>query len=323
MTLSVLKAIAEAFIDDPQGTLRSMVEGIVDDVDRVLNCGPHDIGFIIGQNLNPAVAVRIVSNLADLTSNSRLLRYVENARTRCTVSASFIGGTQVLTGTGLSPIESLETGQLVATRQYQDDALQYEAITKTHQRVSESIHLISTSSGVITTTAEHPFYLHNQGWIEARDLLKGDVVATLHGTASVYSNKYQDDPTEVFNLTVDWGETYYVLPEGAGDIEQAVWVHNTCWDLADVDLPSSTGRINGRATYEVEVRYPDPDSPLTTRTVYIGLDADGNRRIYDANDHPPESPRDLLGDPPDGHEWVENPDGSQSISPTNGYDGPS
>jgi len=315
--LTVLKSIAEAFIDDPRGTLRSIVEGVVDDVDRVLNCGPHDIGFIIGQNLDPFVAVRIVSNLADIANNPRLNRYVDEThpRIRCTVSTSFIAGTQVITAAGLRPIETLVTGELVATKQTQTDPLQFEAITKTHQRIADGFHQINTSSGVINATPEHPFYLHNKGWIEAKDLLSDDVIATLHGSATVYDNQFQSESARVYNLTVDWGETYFVLPEGSADIEQALWVHNTCWDLSDVDLPASNGRINERATYDVEIEGQN-------YTVYIGLDADGNPRVYDADSHPPEHPRDLLGEAPRDHIWITHADGTSSIRRANNYTGP-
>ena len=118
------------------------------------------------------MALRIVSRLAEISGNQRLVRYVDEADPRiiCTASTSFIAGTQVLTASGLRSIESLVRGDLVATRQQQLESIQYEPIAKTHTRIADDFYLIKTSIGDIEATGEHPFYLHDQGWVRARDL---------------------------------------------------------------------------------------------------------------------------------------------------------
>jgi hypothetical protein len=41
---------------------------------------------------------------------------------------------------------------------------------------------VHVNGHVIRTTADHPFYLHGQGWTDAADLQQGDKLRTQDGT---------------------------------------------------------------------------------------------------------------------------------------------
>ena len=316
---SVILDMAQELIKNPRQFIEQIIEEVVTDVQRVLNCGPRDIGLVIGKNLDVAVAVKIVSRLADITNNNRLARYVDetNPNVRCRVRTSFEAGTLVLTATGLRPIEDLLAGELVGTRRYNNESVVYRPITATHHRIAQSIHRLVTSNGTLHVTGEHPFYLQDNGWTPANELSDEDVISSLFGNATVQDNQFINHASPVYNLTVDYGETYFVVPEGA-TVSDAIWAHNTsgrqsCWGPDDLFSPPS--RIGNTNSYEIEVNV-DTNNSVTRETVvvYVGKDADGNPRYYDLENQPPEGGRarrpDIYMDPPKGHYWVRNPNGS-------------
>jgi len=192
-----------------------------------------------------------------------------------------------------------------------------------HFRVADGTHLLTTAEGTIHVTAEHPFYLHNKGWLAAEDLMRGDVISTIYGTATIYDNQFQSEAARVYNLTVDHGKTYFVLPENSGDIADAMWVHNagrqSCWGANDLISPPR--RHGNRNLYEaeVDVTYPDGSVRRETRTVYIA----DNGRYTDFEAHPPEQRLrpDVYLEPPEGHHWVRNQDGTVTLNPNANYNG--
>ncbi|MCI8753134.1 MAG: HINT domain-containing protein [Lachnospiraceae bacterium] len=73
----------------------------------------------------------------------------------------------------------------------------------------------------IKTTAYHPVYVQEQGWVAAINLREGDTLETMEGTACITKivKKRHEEPVTVYNIAVkDW-VSYFV-----GQVR--VYVHN-------------------------------------------------------------------------------------------------
>lgn len=274
----ILKDMAIAFMENPREVLKGMIDGIVDDVDKVLNCGPADIGNIVGQNLSPVVILKIVGKLAKLTGNAKLSKYHDDLdnKIKCTASASFLAGTWVQTPAGSRPIESIALGDFLTARPEAtvDAENQSNQVTALHGRTAPNYHRLTTSLGTINATDEHPFWVIDKGWIPAKGLKVDDRLATLNGEALLFENGFQNEQARVYNFSVDVSHTYFVAAgQDGGD---ALWVHNdTCWDIGDVELEGPIKFVNEHSIYLVGKK-PDQIE------VYIGKDG----RVYQLDQHP-------------------------------------
>ncbi|BFK55941.1 hypothetical protein I2400191J7_09510 [Ruminococcus bicirculans (ex Wegman et al. 2014)] len=83
----------------------------------------------------------------------------------------------------------------------------------------------------IITTETHPFYVKNQGFIKAGELIVGDELLDVNGNVLLVENfdvELTDDSVKVYNFQVEDYHTYHV--SGLG-----VLVHNAgdCSNLKD------------------------------------------------------------------------------------------
>ena len=87
----------------------------------------------------------------------------------------------------------------------------------------ELVH-VQVGDETITCTTEHPFYVHDKGWVAAIDLKPHDQLELRNGKASfVHSIRIEklDQPIQVYNFEVEDFHTYFVG-------ENCVLVHNSC-----------------------------------------------------------------------------------------------
>ncbi len=215
---TVLLDIAKAFIDDPKGTLEAIVESISEDVEKVLQCGPKDIGRIAGQNVNPATPLRVLSKLADVSKNARLSAYVRKKEVDLPC-ASFPSDTLIWTNSGLIPISKIKEGTVVVSRDERSMRDSPQLVSEVYYRESSGIYEIDTEFGKIYATGEHPFWVQGEGWIAARDLAEEHPIATVNGDVLVFEVKYIQRPTTVYNFSVANTPNYFASQIG-------VWVHN-------------------------------------------------------------------------------------------------
>ena len=90
----------------------------------------------------------------------------------------------------------------------------------------------------IVTTVDHPFYVKNQGFIKAGELIVGDEFLDVNGNVLLvekFNVELTDEPTTVYNFQVEDFHTYHV-----GEI--GVWVHNA---NADYNLSETEYRKIG------------------------------------------------------------------------------
>lgn len=214
----ILLDLAKQFVSDPKGTLMGIVEELGNDVQKVLKCGPKDIGRIIGQNINPMTPVKVISKLAKLSGNAKLAEYATKLEhdVKC---ASFSANTLIWSKGGKIDVEDVIKGILVFTRSDENFVNQFGKVVGLIDRISFGYHKITTSKGVINTTEEHPFWVQGKGWVQATNLEAQEPIATIDGDVVIYANEYVNKKIRVYNFTVGDSHSYFAGEMGA-------WVHN-------------------------------------------------------------------------------------------------
>ena len=69
------------------------------------------------------------------------------------------------------------------------------------------------NSEEIITTVDHPFYVKNQGFVKAGELIVGDELLDVNGNVLLvekFNVELTDEPTTVYNFQVEDFHTYYV-----------------------------------------------------------------------------------------------------------------
>lgn len=158
------------------------------------------------------------------------VRLVGAARDRLTRTCCFVAGTLVDTSEGLRPIEELEVGDLVLSRDEATNETGYKPVTELVRRHQRQIWRLTfdvpstdnaTSEEAFGTTDDHPWRA-NERWIRTDELQVGMEILRADGVpARVTSITRTEEVTNTYNLEVaDW-HTYFV-----GDA--SIWVHNSC-----------------------------------------------------------------------------------------------
>ena len=213
---SVLLDIAEQFINEPKKTIEGIVAGVVGDAKKVMECGPADIGRVIGQNANPIVILKIIGKL---TPNKKLAKYVKDKEYEINC-LSFPAGTPIWTPNGQVSIESILKGSIVNSRDENNFSNNPQSVLALHSRTAKGYHRIKTEKGTIEATPEHPFWVQGKGWVEAKDIEWEDPIATIDGDVISYQNDFINESIKVYNFSVDKTHNYFAGSFGA-------WVHNT------------------------------------------------------------------------------------------------
>lgn len=229
-TAKNLGTLAKALITDPAGTLAAIEEEIGKEIQAVASGDPYEIGRVIGENLSPAMLLRVAGKLAKFGAATRKFDI------KC---SSFAAGTLVWTAGTRQAIEQLAAGQTVSSRDdraYTDKPAQ---ITKTLHRTANDYYLVTTETGdIIEVTGEHPFWVQGKGWLAAAELDQGTAVATLNGDTLIRAIEHINEPIKVFNLSVDDTPSYFVGESG-------LWVHNANKDCRLEGAKNTTSTTQG------------------------------------------------------------------------------
>jgi hypothetical protein len=158
----------------------------------------------------------------------------------------FTAGTLLWTPEGYRPIEEIQVGDRVYSRDEYDPAAPAEAkVVEEVFRNFAGVYNLHVGGQIIGTTAEHPFYVVEKGWTNAFELRPGDRVLCADGS-SVAVDAVVDtgEWLPVFNLRIADHHTYFVGDVGWGF---SVWSHNTCFQGADPNLASTGEAYRDRA----------------------------------------------------------------------------
>src|SRR5262249_42682458 len=144
--------------------------------------------------------------------------------------ACFVAGTEVATPDGPQPIESLQPGDRVLSRDPRSGELAWRAVEQTFvtpERETVAVELTDKEGArdLLGATADHLFWVERpeqgaRGWLAAAQLRPGDLVGTA-GARALYVVAVTPRPGRhtVYNLEVERFHTYFV-----GTL--AAWVHN-------------------------------------------------------------------------------------------------
>ncbi|WP_227681246.1 polymorphic toxin-type HINT domain-containing protein [Psychrobacter alimentarius] len=169
----------------------------------------------------------------------------------CSGGVCFTAGTLIHTIHGLKPIETINRGELVWSREEFGDNYDYRPVIATKVTPNAAIFevKIKHDNGLeetINTTEEHPFWIDGEGWRKASILEAGMKLLDKHGrsTATVVSQTALDKKDTVYNFEVQDFSTYHI-----GEI--GIWVHNAdCCKIGTIN-PKSGHKILGEHRVEV------------------------------------------------------------------------
>jgi hypothetical protein len=137
----------------------------------------------------------------------------------------FVAGTPILTPDGETEIDQLQVGDEVLARSEADAqaTVRPRAIEKIFE-LSAPILELRLGGQTIETTAEHPFFVAEKGWVRANELQQGDLLVGHDDKLTAVETITTTDRHEtVYNIRVAEDHTYFVGREEWGF---SVWVHN-------------------------------------------------------------------------------------------------
>ncbi|AVG17720.1 hypothetical protein CFN79_18645 [Chromobacterium vaccinii] len=143
----------------------------------------------------------------------------------CTGGACFVAGTPILTDKGLKAVETFVGGELVWARDDQTGEYGFRPVVAHKASPAQDIFSVAVEDSegkreVLRTTAEHPFWVKDWGWMKASLLQPGMLLLNkADGSLVVVGQEMENVRETVFNIQVAEFQTYHVGELGA-------WVHN-------------------------------------------------------------------------------------------------
>lgn len=145
-----------------------------------------------------------------------------------TLHNCFAAGTLVQTAEGARPIDELRAGDLVWGRDEATGALVWAPVVRTFETPHQALLSVELRgegrAETLRVTPDHPIWVAERGWTEAKRLEPGDALVSLGGAwlrvgPGTWSVSSALERTTVYNIEVAGVHTYFVGELGA-------WVHN-------------------------------------------------------------------------------------------------
>jgi hypothetical protein len=194
----------------------------------------------------------------------------------------FAGGTLVTTKAGLKPIEDIEEGEFVASKDDATGEVAWKPVTAKFVNDDDRLTyrlIVANESGEqedYEVTDNHPFNVVGRGWVDSIDLDAGMTIPShMGGVLTVVGITPLNRSPVTYNFEVGDFHTYFVGQHGA-------WVHNTC--ACDIG-----GKTRKQALKEAKDRAGIPRSQQSDRQWQVGDDINkkgGDYKNYEYSDKP-------------------------------------
>ncbi|HVF06312.1 MAG TPA: polymorphic toxin-type HINT domain-containing protein [Frankiaceae bacterium] len=196
--------------------------------ERAMMLAGAAVGMVPGAGTAAKAGMKAAAKLASKGKTVKKVGAVigknaDDAGMACKIN-SFTAGTLVLLADGTSkPIEEMTLGDEVLATDPETGETAAKPVTDLI--VGEGLKNlvdVTIDGEVVTATAGHPFWVEDRGWVDATDLLIGDLVLEADGDLEpvVALRRFDVVRATVFNLTVADIHTYYV------QFGEPVLVHN-------------------------------------------------------------------------------------------------
>ena len=160
----------------------------------------------------------------------------------------FVAGTLVMVVAGMVAIETIKSGDKVISTDPETMETSPKTVLETYIREVTTLVHLTVNGEEIVTTVDHPFYVKNQGFIKAGELIVGDELLDVNGNVLLVENldvELTDDSVKVYNFQVEDYHTYHVsgfgvLVHNAGGYERSQKYSNN-W--SDESLSKTVDKI--------------------------------------------------------------------------------
>lgn len=125
-------------------------------------------------------------------------------------SSCLVAGTPVQTERGQVPVEMIEVGDRVLSKNIETGELAYKPVLHTTVREDASVKEVLINGKSIVASDGHHFWISGKGWVKTHELKAGDPIHTVTGTTRLTSLETEPRPESVYNLVVADFHTYFV-----------------------------------------------------------------------------------------------------------------
>ena len=125
----------------------------------------------------------------------------------------FVAGTLVMAVAGMVAIEKIKSGDKVISTDPETMETSLKIVLETYIREVTTLVHLTVNGEEIVTTVDHPFYVKNQGFIKAGELIVGDELLDVNGNVLLVENfdvELTEEPVKVYNFKVEDFHTYHV-----------------------------------------------------------------------------------------------------------------
>ncbi|WP_304176828.1 polymorphic toxin-type HINT domain-containing protein [Leptotrichia trevisanii] len=199
----------------------------VDEIAAATKKGAKEFTEAMGEWVarNRKALSQLVSNSMIVSKMDEFTRYLKDLVCYLTKYGCLTAGTKVKIKNGYKNIENIKEGDFV----YSFDEITEKVMLKEVKNIIVSsvdeIIKIETENQIIETSLEHPFYIKEKGWVEAKDLQQDDILITLNHEEKIknISRDYYFEK-DVYNLEIEGSHTFYIT-------EDDILTHNKgkCW----------------------------------------------------------------------------------------------
>jgi hypothetical protein len=195
----------------------------------------------------------------------------------------FAAGTLVFTEHGDRPIETLQVGERVWSRDDLTGVVELRTISRTfvtpHMPLFDLTVLQGERAEHLRVTPGHPFWVEGEGWVDSDELSDGAALWSATGIATSVFGTSSEQTAEVYNFEVDGFHTYFV---GA----LRTWVHNATvcppappGDCAQAQYDALKADVDASKLASAAVGACQPgDDAYTLRTKLAAWNGLGNAR---------------------------------------------